>query len=405
MLRANPRLCGYNLTGMLDHGITGEGVWTFWRELKPLAADTLRDGWAPLRWCLFVTPIHGYADRPIEVEAVLANEDVLPPGEYPVTFRITGVQGVVWERKDHVIIPQPSAGERGPLAVPVLKTEVQLDVPPGEYVFAAHLDRGGAPAGDRMSFTVSPAPVSRPEDARIRVTTWGLDDSLGRWLEEAGLQVRRLEDAPARSTEVILVGLPPESTRDQWVDLARRIARGSVAVFLQPGAYRYGDDTTFWLPLARKGECRQFHDWLYHKECVAKRHPIFDGLQTGGVLDWDYYDQVIGHAFFTGQDTPDEVVCAAFAPCSQCEIGYQSGVMIGSYQLGAGHFFLNTLNIVEQVDKHPAADRLLLNLVRHAHTRRQRRVVKLPADFNSRLNAELYPPPNTSSGTSVPKER
>ena len=79
--------------------------------------------------------------------------------------------------------------------------------------------------------------------------------------------------------------------------------------------------------------------------------------------------------------------------------------MIGSYQLGAGHFFLNTLNIVEQVDKHPAADRLLLNLVRHAHTRRQRRVVKLPADFNSRLNAELYPPPNTSSGTSVPKER
>ena len=56
LVRSNPQFCGFNLTGMLDHVMTGEGLWTFWRELKPLIAETLRDGWAPLRWCLFVDP-------------------------------------------------------------------------------------------------------------------------------------------------------------------------------------------------------------------------------------------------------------------------------------------------------------------------------------------------------------
>jgi len=371
LVRSNPRLCGYNLTGMLDHGITGEGMWTFWREFKPLMADTLRDGWAPLRWCLFVTPRHGYADRPMEIEAVLANEDVLPPGAQPATFRITGSQGVAWEHKAEVIVPQPPAGERGPLAIPVLKTTLRLALPPGDYVFAARLEQGGAPAGDRTDFTLTGAPVPQTDDAQICVTTWGLDDALVHWLEDAGLRTRPFADGPARSSELILVGLPRESTREPWADMERRIARGGVAVFLQPGAFRCGEDSTFWLPLAQKGECREFHDWLYHKECVAKHHPVFEGLQAGGILDWDYYDQVISRLLFVGQDAPDEVVCAAFAPCAiGAEAGYLSGTMIAAHRLGDGLLILNTLNIAEQVDNHPAADRLLLNLVRYAHARR-----------------------------------
>ena len=323
LVRSNPQLCGYNLTGMLDHAITGEGVWTFWRELKPLAADTLRDGWAPLRWCLFVTPTHGYTGRTLTLEAVLANEDILPPGNYPVTFRITGVQGIVWELQQQLSIPQPVAGARGPLALPVLKTEVCLAAPPGEYVFAARLERG-APAGDRTSFTLSSAPIPRAEDMPQWVTTWGVGDAVEQWLGVVGLQCRRFADGSAPAPEVILVGLPEESTREQWVDLTQRIAAGSVAVFLQPDAFRCGDDLTCWLPLARKGACCRVADWLYHKECVAKRHPIFEGLQAGGILNWMNYDQVIGHAFFTGQDMPEEVVCAAFTPCDiYVEGGYR----------------------------------------------------------------------------------
>ena len=367
LVRSNPQLCGFNLTGMLDHAITGEGMWTFWRKFKPMAADTLRDGWAPLRWCLFVTPTHGHTDRAITLEAVLANEDVLPPGDYPVTFRITGTQGIVWELQSQVTIPQPAPGERTLLAVSALNMEVQLEAPAGEYTFAARL-QGGAPAGDRASFTLSSSPAPCAEDAGLWVTTWGVNESIAQWLSTTGLQLRHFTDGPAPTPEVILVGLPEDSTQAQWQELAQRLTRGSAAVFLQPDAFRCGDDSTYWLPLERKGECHRFYDWLYHKECVGKRHPIFAGLQAGGILDWDYYDQIIGHSFFTGQDAPEEVVCAAFAPCAiGADGGYISGTMIATHRLGAGLFILNTLNIVEQVGKHPAAERLLMNLIRYAH--------------------------------------
>jgi len=89
-IRSNPKLCGYNLTGMLDHALTGEGPWTLFREWKPSNFDAVRDGWSTLRWCLFVEPLHAYSGRTMTVEAVLANEDVLKPGEYQAKFRVFG---------------------------------------------------------------------------------------------------------------------------------------------------------------------------------------------------------------------------------------------------------------------------------------------------------------------------
>ena len=55
LIRANGNISGYNLTGMLDHALTGEGPWTFWRRWKPSAMDTMAAGWSPLRWCLDMT--------------------------------------------------------------------------------------------------------------------------------------------------------------------------------------------------------------------------------------------------------------------------------------------------------------------------------------------------------------
>ncbi len=106
LIRSNPHIAGYNLTGMLDHGYTGEGVWTLWREWKPGVIDALEDGFSPLRWCLFAEPTHIYAGRSLTVEAVLANEDVLRPGAYPARFRIFGPSGKVWEKSATVSLPR-----------------------------------------------------------------------------------------------------------------------------------------------------------------------------------------------------------------------------------------------------------------------------------------------------------
>ena len=66
LVRSNPNLCGFNVTGMLDHAMTGEGIWRFWRDWKPGAMDAMQDGWWPLRWCLFVDTAHNYPGGPSE---------------------------------------------------------------------------------------------------------------------------------------------------------------------------------------------------------------------------------------------------------------------------------------------------------------------------------------------------
>ncbi len=210
---------------MLDHGMTGEGLWTFWREWKPAAFDAVRDGWSPLRWCLFVRPLHAYRGRPFQVEAVLATEDVLPPGEYPATLRIRGPEGVAWEQVATIRIPAAGADGHSPLAVPVLATELRIEGPPGEYVLAASME-DAAPAGGRLTFHLSD-PAVLPALSGHAVA-WGLDQAAAAWLETRGLRLRSLE-APCDEPELIVVGLPgaTDDLEARWRDLTERITRGA----------------------------------------------------------------------------------------------------------------------------------------------------------------------------------
>ncbi|MBP8129846.1 MAG: hypothetical protein KA184_09745 [Candidatus Hydrogenedentes bacterium] len=387
LIRSNPRICGYNLTGLLDHGFTGEGLWTYWREWKPGIVDALRDGWAPLRWCLFVSPMHGCIGRTFKIEAILANENVLAPGEYPVTLRIMGPEGLRWEHKATLTVPVPPAGEDGPLAIPVAAEEVTIPSGPGKYTFAANLDRGGAAAGGRLDFYLSeslPIPASET-GARPRVTLLGLDGPLRDWLEVHGVDSEAFSSTEPDAREVILVGDiasagAPDETRAQ---LLTRMARGSIVVFLTPHAFQIGDNPVAGLPLKSKGRMTSFPDWLYHKECVAKRHAFFAGMQAPGIMDWDYYGPVISHMFLEDAELPEEVIAAAFALChSSRPDGYAAGVMMGRYRFGEGAFILNTFNIIDNIDRHPAAGLLVLNIVQDALARAQTPLAPLPADFD-----------------------
>jgi hypothetical protein len=173
--------------------------------------------------------------------------------------------------------------------------------------------------------------------------------------------------------------------------LLERVARGSVAVFLKPEAFQKGDTPLGWLPIENKGGLTHFSDWLYHKECVAKKHAFFNGLQSRGVMDWDYYGPIITNKFFEGGDIPEDMAAAAFAVChSSRPDGFAAGVMLGAYSFGAGKIIVNTFNILDNIDRHPAADRMLLNMIEYALTSVELPSAALPVDFASTLTTIGY---------------
>lgn len=373
LIRSNPNLCGFNATGMLDHAMCGEGLWKFWREFKPEMFDALCDGWSPLRWCLFVDPVHAYAGREVTVEAVLATEDALAPGVYPASFCVFGPHGLVWQKRADVTLAEPLQ-----LAVPVIKESIVLDGPPGVYTFAANLERGGYATGGTWTFWVSD-PV---EGGGLQgsAALWGIDPRVQEWLEARGLLCRPFSatSTPAQApgateggVDVILVGDPADwEDGEMWGLLRRAMDRGATVVFLSARLFRDRQAALEQLPLKQKGRCRYTHDWLYHKECVANRHPVFAGLQAPGVMDMDYYGLVIPHEIFEGLDTPDETICAGFATGNPgFPRGYSAHLVTALYRAGKGRFILNTMYLLENLEKNPAADRLLVNLVRYAVAR------------------------------------
>ena len=74
-------------------------------------------------------------------------------------------------------------------------------------------------------------------------------------------------------------------------------------------------------------------------------------------------------------------LAAAFATGYCTPGGYAAGIMLGEYRLGAARFILNTFNILDQLGTHPAADRLLLNLLHYAAAGCREPLEPVPANF------------------------
>jgi hypothetical protein len=385
-IRANPNVIGYSLTGTQDQGLSGEGLTTIFRELKPGTIDAMFDALYPLRWCLFVEPVHVYSGRKARLEAVLANEDVLAPGEYPVRLQVVGPRNVsVFDRMITVKIPDPKTKPQSRFALPVFAEDVLIDGPTGKYRFLATLQQGGAAAGGDVEFYAA-NPGEMPAVA-TEVVLWGDDDGLAKWLDVNRIKTRPFTVGTQNAREVILVGRRPAAGGAQaFRELARHIARGSNAVFLSLDVVKKDKDMLGWLPLANKGRRIDLPVWVYHKDDWTKQHPIFDGLPAGCLMDHMFYREILPTLGFTGQDVPAEVVAGAI----DTSCGYSAALTVGVYRLGGGRFTLNTLRIREHLGSDPVADRLLRNMLRDAARDANRPLADLPAGFDRQLKAMGY---------------
>ncbi|MBM3498962.1 MAG: glycoside hydrolase family 2 [Armatimonadetes bacterium] len=381
-IRSAPGLNGYSLTGMMDHVNCGEGLFTLFRDLKPGTTDALFEGLAPLRLCLFAEPANLYRGGEVRLEAVLANEDMLPAGEYPVRVQVVGPGTArLMDKVVSVTVPETTTDSEPPFALPFLDEELALDGPTGDYRFVATLLRGGAATGGEAVCHLTD-PVDMPA-VEGEVTLWGEDPELAAWLKAHGVACREYVPGGATTREVILVGRMARAPGDvaAWQDLARRIARGATVVFLCPEVFRRGDDSAGWLPLATKGAVRGIHSWLYQKDDWAKRHPVFEGLPAGGLMDAVYYREIVPDLVMSGQTPPSEAVCGAIKASQD----YDSGLMVAAWNLGAGRFLANTLWVRESLGASPAAERLLRNMLRWAGRDAGKPAAELPADFETAL--------------------
>jgi len=378
LLRSNPKMAGISITGLLDHSICGEGLWTITREFKPGIAETLERGFAPLRWCLFVHRTHAYIKRPFVIEGVLANEDVLAVGQtYPIGVAIKGEQGVVWRKSYEVTVTEDMVRD---LAFPVFREELALDVPEGRYTLHAEiLDYVTATDGE-LTFYLSDGEVAKTTVKEV--FTAGLPAEAEAFLRDQGVRVRPLAESDGKC--LIMVGyLPPEEREATWKYLDCAVTNGARAIIagrdsmnletVDPQTGKKEIKDTWWLPLEDKpicewscDWCREGHDtddWLYHREYVAMNHPYFKDLPSGKIMDWTYYMNIISGGCFKGGCAADDVAAVSVGPGLVNLDGYSGGLNIATYNHGDGAFILNTFSFWKYIGENPAADRMLCNIL------------------------------------------
>ncbi|MBX7259060.1 MAG: glycoside hydrolase family 2 [Candidatus Hydrogenedentes bacterium] len=386
--RSNPNCAGLSVTGTVDQGNTGEGLTaTTFRELKPGATDAAFDGWAPVRWCLFVGPEHLYRNGNVRLEAVVANEDTLAPGDYSARLQVVGPRGIrVFDRSITVTIPKTEPGQPEVFAVPVFDEEVPIDGPTGEYRFLAAFQQGAAAAGGDVRFFIDdPADMPAIES---EVVLWGSDERVEKWLPTQNIKCRAFDPArkDVRETILALRTPPAPGGAEAFTELAKRIAQGSNVVFLSPEVFASEKSPVSYLPLANKGQLLSLYSWLYLKDDWAKYHPFFEGMQTGGMLDYSYYVGMLSDSVWQGQDAPAEAVAGAIKASQD----YSSGLNLCVYRLGEGRFVLNTMRIAENLGTNPAAERLLRNLIKANAPTENKPLAALPTDFDATLKAFGY---------------
>ena len=357
LIRGNGNIAGYNLTGMLDHALTGEGPWTFWRRWKPLAMEATSEGWWPLRWCLEVWPGVTVPGGEVELDLSLANEDVLAPGRYEATVAVIGPGGWRWERSVELSIDSG----RGPLAVPVINERIKLDGAPGRYRCAASLGTAAAPAAGRQDVVVIAPP--EPLVPGQRAAAFGLDETEQGWFAARGVD---WVSGPRLHPDVklLVVGHTSQLSDEEWRTVADAVHSGATAIVLTPWEAIPPGETTATLPFSTSIACTRFHDWLYHKECFARDARFVSGLQPPGLMKWRDYDQILPRHLLHGD--AEDVAAFAVAVGYPRPGGYLSGLIAASFRDGAGRVVMSTFDLLTNLGSLAAADQLALNLLRYA---------------------------------------
>ena len=354
LTRSDPYLCGLSLTGLLDHSICGEGLWTLFREYKPGIADVLQTGFAPLRFCLLPERTTLYPGEPLHVEAVLANEDILRIGQtYTVRAGIICGGSVRDVREfSFTVTPEDAKG----LAIPVFDDVWETDgLPAGAYRFHAELVSMADAKGGDMDFRIGERPCLT---ANKTVFTVGMTEDENELLRSLGAVPKAMSEYDGSAP--VFCG---RVTEDLLPRLSGLLEDGASVIALR--AVEDEDAARLLLPEKRRPSISKEGNWLYHREyLLSPESPAAAGMETG-VFPAAYGLGFLPEAYFDCPEgkEPDETWAFTFSTGYPHADGFLGGYLLGKFRAGNGTLILNAYDLLDGAAVNPCAARMLVNLL------------------------------------------
>ncbi len=308
--------------------------------------DAVSDGFAPLRFSLFVKPC-AYTDESMSVEAVLANEGILKDGTYTADLAIENDEGVVTKFTERFSLRKED------FATPIVKRDLDIKLPVGKYRLTANL-REGVAAADSTEFWV----FERPSALLTEVPFYTVDmqDEEFKALQSVLPSVRPYA---GEADGVILVGNADTEAVEALIDKA---AQGATVVFLDKEPFFKEENVKALHAIDDGLAFKNYLDWLYHRDYLLLSRKIFAGIE-GKLARLSLFGPVFANQSFGVGRAPDSILCPGFLTGYYgVEGGYASTHAMLGYRHGTGRVYLNTFNLLSQTG-HPVADRILHNFL------------------------------------------
>ena len=357
-IRSNPKISGYSLTQGPDIGYRGEGVLEGMMTHKATMYDTLSDCWDDLRWCINVRDYNLYSTEELQLTVDLSDINVLEEGRaYAAYLSITGGGKTMWSKTVTIT-------ENGSFVIPVVSENIPLsDFASGEYKISAVIDGVNAGSSTKSFWVTNKKDLPAVSGT---IYYYGLSDAAIDLLAAQGADMVEYagQEVPEKST--ILIGRQPGGA---VLDAAYAAAEkqgchvaGVVSEAFGGSLYSYST-----LPFESGVAIAATENWLYHADSVVHETAITQGLQTGGLLDPLYYEDIYDSKYYTLKTVPDEIHCVQLLLGDDAVVNNYTllhGVKCGTYNCGSGYITINTFDLNGSIGA-PTADRLLLNMANY----------------------------------------
>jgi arylsulfatase A-like enzyme len=347
-IRSNAESVGYCLHAFTDGDwVVGAGVLDMWREPK-LLYDAVKEANAPVRLLVRSMPPNVRAGEPVRVAVTVANDGPPVAGRLEMAAPAAG-----WSTGMPVRV---AAG-----VTPLAEFPVPTAGWSGEVAFHAALVDGSHTAAVGRASAWAFARAAAP--AGLRVTTFEWTDRLKPFLKAQGVTAEEFRPGTPAAGPVLVA--PSDVFKDgeiaRFKALRAHVEAGGTAVWLMPPA----DDSRLVregiLPLA-PGRVQATGMWIPANH-YARRHPVFDGLPSGGFMG-----QVYANAAprFTMTNLPGRAIAGCVSWGHEKDYTGPTeawhGADVAMVPCGKGRMIFSTLDLLPHLGADPVADRLLLNL-------------------------------------------